>query len=89
MNEIIQALLEIVYLFVSTITYPLLLLNDVVLPSAISSSLTTASSYLSPFNDFIPISTILEILALLLSFEIAYFTYKGIMWVIKKIPLIN
>jgi hypothetical protein len=40
-------------------------------------------------NTFLPISTIITILGVFTTYELAYFTFKLIYWVIKKIPTIS
>lgn len=86
---IITAILNIIFFVIKIIIYPISVLPDVTLPSGLSSSLGTASGYLNPLNGYIPIDTMLIILEVFLTFELAYFAYKGIMWIIKKIPTIN
>jgi HD-like signal output (HDOD) protein len=82
----------ILYLFYGAITFltaPLLLLGDVSLDSNLTTSITTASSYYHSVNSILPMDTMLAILGISLTIELAYATYKLIMWVIKKIPTIN
>ena len=64
----------------------LMALPDVGTQSAFSVSVATASGYLSPMNSIAPIGTILAGLFFLVFFEGAYFIYKGIMWVLKRLP---
>lgn len=54
----------------------------------ISSSITTASSYISSLYAFIPYITItvLAILTFDLIFEGAYLIYKIVYWVIRRLP---
>ena len=86
---IITGILNLLYGIIFLITSPIRLFSDVVLPSGITSGLGFASGYLSALNAILPIDTILEIFAVFLGFELAYFTWKAIMWVIRKIPTIN
>ena len=86
---ITNAFIYILYLIVYGITAPLRLFSDVSLDSNFLGSVTTASDYISAFNTFLPLVTLLSIFGLFLAFEGSYFTYKLIMWVIKKIPMIN
>lgn len=83
------AILNILWLLLITVTAPIRLLPDANLPSAITDSISTVSGYISAMSDFLPMTTILAILAFSLVFEAAYFSYKIIYWVIKKIPFIS
>lgn len=56
------------------------------LPPDISSSITTAGGYLNSLNYVLPVTSLVAILTIFLSFETAIFTYKGVMWIVKKIP---
>ena len=86
---ITNAILFIIYLVILTVTAPLRLLNDVSLDSNFADSIITASSYVSVFNTLLPISTLLTIFGIFITFETLYFAYKTLMWVIKKIPTLN
>ncbi len=68
---------------------PLLLLNDVSSTSAIATSVSTANGYISavPFHLFLV--SLFATLLFLGIFESAYWAYKGIMWVAKKLPFIS
>lgn len=65
---------------------PFLLFADVTQSSSISSSIATISSYLSPFNMVLPIDTVVTILNVVLVVEAAYFTFKCVYWLIRRIP---
>jgi hypothetical protein len=86
---ITNAFIYILYLIVYGITAPLRLFNDVSLDSSFLASVTTASDYISAFNTFLPLTALLSIFGLFLAFESSYFTYKLIMWIVRKIPMIN
>jgi len=83
---IITAFLNIVYSFVFVITAPLRLFSNVSLPAALTTSLTTAGEYLSVVGQFFPIPALLTVLAFVLSIEVSIGIYKGIMWLVKRIP---
>ena len=86
---IADAILYIIYGIVYLLCQPILLLSNVTLPSGLTSALTTASGYIHALNVILPIDTILAILGVSLALELAYLTFKIIMWVIRKIPTIN
>jgi len=79
---IINALYAIVYL----ISSPLRLLNDVVMPVSFSNAMQTVSGYLKALDTILPIDTVLTLLYISVGIEIAYLTYKLVMWVIKRFP---
>jgi hypothetical protein len=84
-NLIIALLYGVVYL----ITAPLRLLSDVVLSGNISAAIDSASKYLGGLNAVIPVTTLLAVFAIFLVVEIGIMTWRGINWVIRKIPSIN
>ena len=86
---ILTGILNLIYLFLTIILSPLLLLGDVVLPSGFTTAITNASGYYNSLNTILPVDTMLTILGLSLAIEGAYLTYKIIMWVIQKIPTLN
>jgi multimeric flavodoxin WrbA len=82
-------LLKAFHALVYIMLYPIRLLPDVDLTGNIGSAITTAGSYLSGLNDIIPIGTILAAIGLILVVEGAIFVYKGVNWLIRKIPGVN
>lgn len=86
---ITTAILEILYLFISALEYPIKALPNVSLPANILSAISSASGYLSSFNLIFPIATFLTIFGVMLTIEAAILVYKIVMWLIKKIPTIS
>lgn len=84
-DAIIIALYYVIYYILT----PIRLLSDVTLDSNISSAITSASNYIKNVDAIVPISTVVAIIGVYLSIELAIFVYKLIMWLIKKIPTIN
>lgn len=84
-----SAILYLLYGTIYLFTAPLRLLPDVTAESNFVASVTTASGYITAFDSFIPVGTLLTILGLFVIYETSYFSYKLVMWVIKKIPSIN
>jgi hypothetical protein len=82
-------IITLLYYAINLLLSPISLLGDVVLNTNFTTTLTTAGGYLSSLNNFLPVDTMITILGISLTFELAYITYKVIMWVIKKIPFIN
>ena len=69
--------------------YPVRLLPDVDLTGSIGSAISTAGGYMSGLNDIVPIGTIISAVGLVLAVEGAIFVYKGVNWLIRKIPGVN
>jgi len=86
---ITNAIIQIFFFIVYGVTSPLRLFANVTLDNNFLASVTTASTYISSVNTLLPVTTLLTIFGLFLAFEAIYFTYKLIMWLIKKIPFIN
>jgi hypothetical protein len=84
-NLLISLLYGVVYL----ITAPLRLLSDVSLSSNIGQAITSASTYLGGLNAVLPVTTILAIFSIFLTVEVGILLWKGINWIIRKIPTIN
>jgi len=81
--------LKILYVVVKFTLTPLALFDDFEMDPELIESVTTFNSYLTSIGDFFPLGTLLIILSALLIIELAIGTYKGIMWLIKRIPLIG
>lgn len=76
---------------VGALTYPISFLPDATLPTPIQTSLTALGTYLSMASSFIP-NTVIALIAILTAVivvDTAVLGYKGINWVIRKIPGIS
>jgi hypothetical protein len=62
---------------------------DVSLSDSVSSSVATASTYISGLNIILPVATLLSIVGLVLTIEGVILLIKIINWFIRKIPTIN
>jgi hypothetical protein len=82
-------IINLLYLVVLLITAPLRALSDVVLNTNIANAITTASSYIGGLSAVIPIGTILGVFGVFLTVEVGILVWKGINWLIRKIPTIN
>ncbi|MFW6272365.1 MAG: hypothetical protein ACOC2U_01130 [bacterium] len=60
--------------------------DDVTLPDQITQSLEDVFSGLSAFSFAFPVDTFIEILIIIVVFEFGYLTYKGAMWLIRRLP---
>jgi len=86
---ITNGLLFLLYMIVLILTRPLLLFPDVSIESGFGSAIATATSYLANFNQILPLTTLFQIIGLIIIIEIAISGYKIVMWIIKKIPGVN
>ena len=84
-----DALLTALYYMVVIITSPLTLLSDVSIPPEIEAGLGTAGSVIHGLADIFPVFVLIVIFGVYIVVEFAIFVYKGIMWLIKKIPTIS
>lgn len=82
-------ILTILYYSIVAITSPLRLLPDVSLSPDIANAISTAGAYLNSFSFIIPVGTIVSIFGLFLAIEGGILLFKGINWLIRKIPFIN
>jgi len=82
---ILKAFHALIYLLLS----PLRLLPDVSLESEFSQAIRSAGEYISGLDAIIPVNAFISALGVLLLVEGGIFTYKGINWLIRKIPGIN
>lgn len=86
-----NVLLLLIYGVILVVTAPLRLFSDVSLPAVVSSTVSSINGYLTSAFSWLPltVTAILATWGVLLTVETAVFLYKGIMWIIKKIPGIN
>lgn len=82
-------LLYVIFGLIKLLLLPFTLLPNASLPIDFSNAIVVASSYISSFNNFIPVQTILTILSLVLTIEFFIILFKLINWTIKKIPTIG
>jgi len=76
------SLFQVLYALLLLITLPLRALPDVALPAAALSAIATAYGYLNAADVFLPVSTaLIPIFLLVISIETAIFGYKFVMWV--------
>jgi len=83
---ITDGILYIIFGFVYIFTLPLRLLPDATLPTDAMTGISKMGEYLANANLVIPMSTLATIIASVIAIEAAIFTYKLIMWTIKRLP---
>ena len=81
----ITYLLAIVFIYIlKFLTAPLLLLPDATLPASIDEAVNNLGSYLSIVNGFVPLTTLLAILGLVLAFEGSYLVFRVIKFILSR-----
>jgi hypothetical protein len=86
---IIDILLNILFLFINTITNLFRVFGTVGLNNDFSNGIAAFSSYITPLAAVLPISTIFAIILFEVAFESLYFLYKLIKWGYSKVPGVN
>jgi hypothetical protein len=71
------------------ILLPIRLIPDATLPVDVASSFAMTGHYLSNLNQLFPLITMALTLGSMVIVESAIGVWKGIQWLIKKIPTIN
>jgi hypothetical protein len=82
-------ILDIVYGFVLGITFVLASFGTVSDNNAVTTSIVTLKTYYTSLNAYLPIDTIVAIIAFALLFETSFFIYKLVRWGYRKIPMIS
>jgi len=85
---IVSFFIYLLYLFLLLLTAPFRLLSDTTAPSWLTDTFTAASSYLAMGFQWLPKMTWTVLLTWGVSLVILglIFGYRGVMWIIKKIP---
>lgn len=86
---ITSAILTLLYGLIYVVISPLRLLPDVSLTGDIASAIATASNYLASVSFILPVASLVAVFGLILVVEGGILTFKGINWLIRKIPFIN
>ena len=58
-------------------------------PIEVSNSISIISGYIGILSPIVPIDTMATIISLIISFELAVFSFKGLKWIFSFIPLIG
>ena len=83
---IVNAILQIFYAFSYGISLVVSSFGEVSTNNAVTTSVTAFKTYYMSVNAYIPIDTILAIVAFDLAFEGAMFLYKLVRWGYQKVP---
>ena len=84
---ITSAFLNLIYTIVrGLLTAVAFVLPTASLPADFTDALAQVGSYLRPMNAIVPMDTLLAIVVLMMTVELAIFTFRSVMWVIKRFP---
>jgi len=86
---ITTAIIFILSKIIFVLTLPLRITSDVVLPSGISTAVAEASGSLSGINTIVPVDVLLDVLWAMIILEVGILGFKGLNWLIRKIPGVN
>lgn len=88
---ITSGILYLIYGFVWAITSPFRFFNDVALPAAFTTAVSTAVSYLGIIGQMFPLTivSLAGVVVIFLAIEGGIGTFKVVKWVYTKIPGIN
>lgn len=78
--------LYLIYLAIKICLSPFLLLPIATIPNFVSQPFSTIMPYLMIFDVVLPITTLIALLGLTLTFEGGYFMFKSLYWVLRRIP---
>ena len=83
---IADGLLILIYGFVWVILTPFRFAEPVSVNNAITSAIVSMKTYYTALSSIVPLDTIAQIVLFDLVFEAAFWAYKGVRWVYRKIP---
>lgn len=88
---ITSGIIYVGYLIVYALASPFLLFSDVSPDSSFLASMVQVKDWLGTLHSIFPVTTtaILSTVGLLFAVEVVMFAYKGVMWIIKRIPFLN
>jgi len=58
-------------------------------PSSFDTAINQISGYIGILSPIVPISTLATLLGLIITFEIAIFTFNALKWIFSHVPLIG
>ena len=86
---ITKFILDIFYGFAYGISLVVASFGEVSENNAVTSSLVNFKTYYVSLNDYLPLDTLVQIVAFSIAFETAYFLYKLVRWGYRKVPGIS
>jgi len=58
-------------------------------PSEVQTAVDYIAGYVAILDPLFPIATMLQILTLVITFELAVFGFKGVKWIISHLPMVG
>jgi len=86
---ITSILLNVTDIIVSLLMSPFTAMPNIVVSDSLLHAAQNVNGFLTTVGPVVPLLTLFSILAVITSVEVAIFAYKGIYWLIKKIPTIS
>jgi hypothetical protein len=86
---IFTAIFNLLYLSLNFLLTPIRNSADVPQSNTVTNAVSTASGYISSLNTYLPMSTLIAILGLVLLIEGFYLGHRLVNWAIRKIPTIS
>lgn len=83
---IFVGLLNTLFIVLYAITAPFRLLPDVTLPTYFTTMISSVNGYLASLNTIVPIDMLITLIQFYIGIEVAYWAYKFVMWLIRRIP---
>lgn len=83
---IVDFFLALIYYAVKIVLSPILLLPIATIPDWITSPIATIMPYAMIFDIVIPVATLMLLLGVTVAFESQYFIFKGIYWLLRRLP---
>jgi len=86
---IFDILLRVCAIIANFILSPILNHEDAQLPTELVNAMNNVVTFYNTISPLFPIGTLLAIIGIIVMIEVAIFIYKGVYWLIKKIPTIS
>lgn len=86
---ITNIIITLLHTVVLVLTFPIRLLDDVVLDANIVAAFSDAGEAYDILSTVFPIGTIVAVTALLVTVELAILVWHAVNWLIRKIPTVN
>lgn len=83
---ITSLILNAFYGLIWLVLAPIRALPNASLPEGLADALSSAGQYVSPLNTVVPVPTITAVVVALVSIEGFMLLWKGINWILRRIP---
>lgn len=86
LRMITSGFLYVIYAVVFAVTSPIRLFADATIPIEIHNSILEIDKYITAVSGIVPLDTLFAVLGYFVTVEVAIFTLKGVLWLIRRIP---